>query len=203
MTTNQILDPSFTMPRNYADLVKVYRQLARTADKRLIQLEALSHQEGYRHVKAWAYARAQYDIKYWGGNSRFNTAPPKGYQQLTGKVNDIIHFLKSPTSTKRGITSTYKSRADTINKKYGTNFTWEDLANFFESEMWRKMADAYGSGTALEMIGVMQKNEDEIVNAINENRDTVVRVDDDDLLSDLLNDALSDYGDDIKDILFG
>lgn len=202
MTTSQILSSGYQMPKNYADLEKVYRQLARTADKRLIQLEALSHSEGYRNVKAWSYSRAMYDIKYWGGDKRFNTAPPATYQQLRGKVNDIMHFLKSPTSTKTGITKTYKNRADTINRKFGTNFTWEDLGNFFESDLWQKLDSEYGSGTALEMIGVMQSNEKEIVDAITQNRNTIVRVEDDDILSDLLQDALDEYGDDIKDLLF-
>lgn len=208
MTTSQILSPSFQMPKDYNQLVQIYRTLAKTADKRLVNIEAYSHDKGYRNIKKWAYARAQSDIQYWNAQAgskegkRFNTKPPSNYNSLRGKINDIITFLEAPTSTKKGINQMFKSRADAINQKYGTNFTWEDLGNFFESQEWEEMSNKYGSGTALEIVGVLQHNEDDLVKKLNGKKNVVIRTEDDDILNDQIEDAISEYGDDLRDLLF-
>lgn len=156
-------------------LEKYYRRLAKTADQRLVRLEKYQDDQYYKVAAQWAYSKATRDIKKWlkpgqkePDKLRFNTAPPKDTEDLLAKINDIKSFIESPTSTKQGITNIYKKRADTVNKKYGTKFTWEQLAKYYESgqsELW----DAkYGSKTALKMIAYIQKNKDEIVKKIEE-----------------------------------
>lgn len=109
-----------------------YKRIAKVADQRLVRLEALSQVEGYQGAAQWAYQRAMYDIEKWGYSKkrRFNTKPPADVNQLKAKINDIQAFLESPTSTKAGINAVYKKRAETFNANYGTNFKWQDFANF-------------------------------------------------------------------------
>lgn len=140
------------------ELLKEYKKLAKRADQRLIRLEALAHEEHYHGATSYAYARAMRDIHTWSGEgaNRFNTKAPESSQQLQAKINDIKQFLEADTSTKSGITKVYKRRADTTNKKYGTNFNWQDLANFYESESNKKLAKKYGSKTVVRAIGVIK-----------------------------------------------
>ncbi len=153
-------------------LVQYYRRLAKTADQRMVRLEKASEQKFFHVATEWAYAKATRDILKWippGDNKstklRFNTKPPEG-EDLIAKINDIKSFLSSPTSTKQGIINVYKKRADTVNKRYKTKFTWQQLAKYYDSgqaELW----DAkFGSKTALRTIGVMQRNKKKIKDAI-------------------------------------
>lgn len=167
------------------DLVHYYRRLAKVADQRLVRLERLSQQKNYGNAKQWAYARAQRDIKAWTGegSNRFNTKPPENVNQLKAKINDIKTFLESASSTKRGITEVYKKRADTINNKYGTNFSWQDMANYFRGGKAEKDAKKFGSKTALKIIAVVQRNKDAIVQAIKKNKEINIVTDPDDAVN--------------------
>lgn len=143
----------------YEDLYNEYRQLAKKADQRLVRLERYAEQEHFAGVLNWAYKSAMRDIATWGEDGqRFNTAPPQNIQQLQAKINDIKKFLALPTSTKKGITDVYKKRADTLNKNHGTNFTWQELANFFEGEYNKKLDSKFGgSSTLLKALGALKK----------------------------------------------
>lgn len=130
-------------------------RLAKQADQRMVRLEKLTGQKHFASANKYAYARAAHDIGSWGGTAegklpRWNRAMPTNAQSLKAKIADMKNFLMSPTSTKKGIVDVYKKRADTLNKKLGTNFTWEDLANYFESGIADKADRSYGgSSTAL------------------------------------------------------
>ena len=128
-----------------------YKKLARKADRRLRALEAYAQEKYYKGIERYAYARAMHDIEMWSGpgSKRFDTKPPEDLKGLRAKMNDIKLFLESPTSTKRGVTEIYKKRADTINKEYGTNLTWQEIADYYTSEAHEKAAQLYGSKTEL------------------------------------------------------
>lgn len=141
-----------------------YRRLAKVADQRLVRLERLAQEEGYKGSSKWAYNRAIKDIQKWSGESakRFNTAPPADAGQLRAKINDIKSFIGAKTSTKSGITKVYKKRADTYNRKYGTDFSWEDLANYYDrklNERFEKEADSDVINKAISVIRSQIKNE--------------------------------------------
>lgn len=72
-------------------------------------------------------------------------------------INSVSKFINSVTSTKGGIIATYKKRADTFNKNFGTNFSWQDLANYFESGAFARNRENYGSDQALYLIGALTK----------------------------------------------
>lgn len=146
-------------------LEKAYRRLAKQTDQRLVRLEQLSEQPFFKGVKTYAYGLAAKDAREWGGSAdkpRFNIAPPDNKKQLQAKINDMIRFLNSPTSTKSGIIKMYQKRTDTLNKKYGTNFTWQEVGRFFENEK-DKFSKDWVSSMVLTAIGVMQKNPEKFV----------------------------------------
>lgn len=189
-------------------LEKYYRRLAKTADQRLVRLEKASDQQYFAVAKDWAYARAMKDIKKWlpaGSQNkvlRFNTAPPKDPEDLLAKINDIKTFIESPTSTKAGITEVYKKRAATVNKKYGTNFTWRQLAKYYDSgqaEIWEAK---FGSKTALRTIGQLQKNKKKIIDGIKaaDTKDIRVKADSK-VLQKTVETALADNNLKIEDLI--
>ena len=81
----------------------------------------------------WAYAKAQKDIKKFGGNNRFDTKPPESKAQLQAKINAINDYLDAPTRTKTGVRKIFVEKANTINEKYGTSYKWNEIGEFFES----------------------------------------------------------------------
>ena len=132
-----------------------YKRIAKVADQRLVRLEKLSQQEGFEGAWKWSYNKAMKDIERWGGKARFNTKAPENLNQLKAKINDIQAFLGSVTSTKSGIVEVYKSRADSFNKKYNMNWSWQDMAKFFD-EFGSSLYDEYGSDVVNKVIAVVQ-----------------------------------------------
>jgi len=190
-------------------MVQYYRRLAKTADQRMVRLEKASQEPYFKVATQWAYAKATRDILKWippGDNKstklRFNTKPPEG-EDLIAKINDIKSFLSSPTSSKQGIINVYKKRADTVNKKYGTNFTWKQLAKYYDSgqaELW----DAkFGSKTALMTIASLQKNKKKLVKAIKEadRKDIRINAKDSSMINKTVEMALKDNKLNIEDLL--
>ena len=192
-------------------LEKYYRRLAKTADQRLVRLEKASQEEYFHVATQWAYAKAVRDIKKWQPKSkevpadkklRFNTKPPEG-EDLIAKINDIRSFLASPTSTKAGIINVYKKRADTVNERYGTKFTWRQLAKYYESGQAKVWDDKFGSKTALRTIGKIQKDKKNIIKAIKEadRKDVRINSKDKGVLARTVKMALADNNLNIEDLL--
>lgn len=187
-------------------LEKEYRKLAKRADQRLVRLKKLSEQPGYEGVLNYAYKVAQRDIRSWSGEkaTRFNTKPPSNTNQLKAKIADIKKFLGSASSTwgrtkeTKGIKQIYEDRTRTINEKYGTNFTWQELAKLFESGLWKKIKskDDYGSDTDFTTIADIKKNFKEVEDAIKHDRE--INIDTlDDVENFAINEIISQYGSDI------
>lgn len=128
-----------------------YHRLAKVADQRLVRLEKLSEQEGFKGVERFAYAKAQRALDVWGGK-RFNTAIPEAVSLRNEKIADIIHFLESPTSTKQGITQVYGKRAKTLSERYGLNVDWKDLGKIMEAF---QDESSVGSPTKIKAIGII------------------------------------------------
>lgn len=164
----------------YVQLYVEYKKKAKQADQRLVRLEALSHEEHFQGVLEFSYKRAIRDIQSWGGDKRFNTAPPTTVTQLEAKLKDIEHFIASPTSKKSSIVSIYKKRADTITKRYGAeygvNFSWQDIANYYGSNENKRRDSQLGSKTEVRVLAVMKKlNKDKLsdIEDVNEKIDRI------------------------------
>lgn len=207
-TTKQILDPNFWLPGDRKELEKVYRTLAKSADQRLVRLEQYSKDKSFKVATKWAYARAKHDIEVWSGKEakRFNTAPPESDTELLSKIQDIKHFLESPTSTKKGIIEVYKKRADSINKtmrKDDPNWkdlTWKDMAQYFDSKLHEKLDKKYGSKTALQVYANIKNNKEEIVEDIKQKKDIHIKVEDE-VLQTTIENVLKDYSKEVRDAL--
>lgn len=153
-------------------LIKEYIKLAKRANKRLLNLEKLSKEKNFEVVTKWSYSRAMHDIKTWGDGTRFKTSIPENIniQTLSAMRNDVYNFLNSKSSTKRDIIRLYKDKTETFNKKYNLNWSWQDMASFFESGgLKEKMEQAgFASSTAIEIVGVFQNNPEQIKKVIDE-----------------------------------
>lgn len=158
----------------YATLYADYMQESKIADQKLRRLESLSHQEHYKGVLNYAYARAQADLQKWSGSEktkqRFSGNVPQSMVGLTAKMNDVQRFNMADTSTKQGILTIYQKRAETINRKYGRtdagkkvkgwkDLTWRDVANYYEKEHDKELDSKMGSSTQMKALGRIKKLE--------------------------------------------
>lgn len=207
----------------YQSAIKEYRKLAKRADQRLLRLERYSNKPEYENIKQYAYARAMRDIKTWSGPQakRFNTKPPSGYSDLMGKINDIKWFLQAATSSIKptkdnavydyvdgqkvlvggGVDLTYQKRAASLNERYGTNLSWENVGWMFESALYRKLYKKFNdSKTAVRVIGHLQKHEEEILDAYNKGNTYNIKIKGEKPLEEDVNYALSHYGKSIKSL---
>lgn len=177
-----------------------YRQLAKRADQQLIRLEALSYEEHFHGVLELAYKKAIRDIKMWGGDRRFNTAPPVTLTEIRAKIADIEDFSRKPTSSKTKIKQIYGRMAKTINEKYakeyGMKFTWQELANFYESDAAKRDDIKKASKTVVRALAVIKKmGRDELQN-IKDVNERIQRVSDDKVVNNMvkrLNELGIDY----------
>lgn len=208
--------------QKYAALVKEYRKLAKRADQRLLRLERYAQQPKYSNVTQFAYKKAMRDIRSWSGDNatRFNTKPPSHISKLQAKINDIKAFLGSASSSIRptqdnvvrndrgeivggGIDLTYQKRADTLNQRYGTNLTWENVGSIFESQLYRKLIKKYGaqaSKSIVRDIGKLQQNEKEIKRALTKKQPIRLTFKGEGPLQDEVNHILRYYKKDINSL---
>ena len=147
--------------------LQYYKRIAKVADQRLVRLERYAGNKNYKNILSYAYEAALYDIRALTGDpeaTRFNRVPAKtksgavNQQNLRAKINAVKRFLESPTSTKQGITKVYKQRAATINNKYGTDITWQEMANYYSSSMAEKIENDYkASKSIVRALGALKR----------------------------------------------
>lgn len=151
-----------------------YILLAMRADKRLQRLEKYAQRPGNEDLLKGAYARAMRDIRVYSGrgHKRFKTKiplnPDTGMPDeniLRAKINDIKSFLRADTSTlKPGIDtqgfsiSSYEKMAKMTNDRYGTDLSWQELANYYESTKAEKIAASIKASKSVAMaLSVFEK----------------------------------------------
>ena len=151
-----------------------YIRLAKQADQRLVRLEKLSKQKGFEAVTSYSYATAMNDLKNFG-QKRFNAKVPdpsteEGAFLFREKLAAVKEFLKAPSSTKQGIKSVYQTKVDTMNARYGTDFSWQDMADFFNTGYAQKLFNELkASKTVMKAIGIIQHNLKEVKEGTDEN----------------------------------
>ena len=159
-----------------------YNKLAKKADRRMRELERFSRYEEFKPVLNYAYRIAKRDIESWtppedkDRSPRWQRNAPADTRTLQAKIRDIEKFLSKKTSTITGVKEVYIKRTNTINKKYGTDFTWQQLANYFESGFAEKSNEKYGSKTTLKAIGVIQKNKKDALDIIKNQSENNIQV---------------------------
>lgn len=152
---------------SYDDLRKAYLHLADIADRRMRRLEEYaSKDKKYANILKFAYDKAINDIEAERGSgaNRFKAGALANGNILNiqSRINDVLKFLNSPTSTISGVKKVYGKRANVINEKYGLDLTWEHMADFFENESVQATIQNFASDTAMKMIGKYYRNKDEI-----------------------------------------
>ena len=157
--------------------LEYYRRLAKAADQRLVRIEQLSEVPGYEKVKNYAYDRAMRDLEIYGGGKRFNTKPPLNAdgtvdnRLLSEKLADMRTFLSSVTSTKQGINQVYSQRAKTFNEKFGTSYTWQDLADLYQSGDADRLIKRYKDSDVVQRaIGIIQRAEKKLAQEMKQNK---------------------------------
>lgn len=187
------------------ELNAYYRRLAKTADQRLLRLERLekSGQEGFKNITKWSYQNAMADIQAFDGENarRFNTAPPTDEKELKSKIEAMKKFLGAKTSTKSSILSSYNKKAKSFNEKYGTNLTWEQVGNAYESKTVEKLNDKFASDTIARAIAAIKDEVDEQKKTIDKESIKNIKVKDA-LVQKAINEFLADDELDLED-LFG
>lgn len=204
----------------YESYLKEYNKLAKKADRRMRELERFSRDPKLESILNYAYRTAVKDIASWTppdkrtalyqydkdtlinvpSKPRWQRNAPMDTNSLKAKIKDIEKFLKKPTSTMTGTVNIYKKRTETINKKYGTNFTWEQLADYFETGLADKASDKFGSKTVLQAIGVIQKNKKQVLDNIQKQTEVHIQVKNV-AVQNAVNGMLANYGVDLQAIL--
>lgn len=180
------------------ELEAEYLKLARRADDRLRNIEKYSRRAGLKGIKKYAYARAIKDIKTFGGKNRFGNKMPKSNRKLQSKINVINKFLDSPSSllnkvevingkkVRTGILPLYQERVDQMNKPlskggWGTNFTWETLAKYYEDGLADKLDKAVkGSDIALRIVAEIQEAPIKVLKALQQAEKKLKKIGSDD-----------------------
>lgn len=150
-----------------------YYRLAKMADERMRKLQKLSKEPGFEGATKFAYAKSKYYLEMFG-KRHWESKPSEDRRIFKEQIMAMRYFMTSPTSTKGGIIEVYQKRADKLNEDYGTQFTWRDMAAFFDKGLADKLArDGYGSKTALYAIGRIHKTLDDIKNGVEHNTNEV------------------------------
>lgn len=180
----QLTDPASYAIDYSRPLGPQYKNLVHKANLRIDKLMKLSKFEGYKNVKKWSLANLIYSAKgrgYLTKTGKISSKIPETEAEIQKRIKALQTFLSSITSTKVGINELYQKRADTINERYGTNFTWQDIGTYFESGISQKYDEKYGSKTALKAIGEIQKQSDLIQQEVKQHKAKTIRVDDSEL----------------------
>ena len=176
--------------------LKDFQKLAKRADERLRQIrDNYSKRKGFENMINWAYKKAMRDIKHWSGNdaTTFNQGASKlSLNQLRAKKHDVVEFLNAPTSKISSTVDLYQRRADTINERYGTNFSWEELGTVFED---KENNDFYQKGgiSYVEAVGYMKDNEEALLRSLEDNSRLVIKTGSR-KANQMARDLISEYG---------
>ena len=194
----------------YMTALKKYNTLAKKADRRMRELERFSRYDEFKDIKKYAYRKAEAMIKKWTPPDkmyderapRWQRNTPMDTRTLKAKIKDIEEFLEMKSSTLKGVKEIYKNRTEAINKKYGTKFTWQQLAHFFEDGgLADKAFDKYGSATVLLAYGKIQNNKSKALDAIADFNERNKITDNDIATQETINGLLSNYGYDLQELL--
>ena len=174
--------------------IDYYKTLMRQANARMTRIENNTDPR-FASMKKYAYRKAVYDIKGFEGaeeeSRRFRAddipltkAGTVNKNELHKRISAAKRFLDSPSSTKTGIRAVYEHRAKTVNQRYGyeigedgkrhrrkdwQNLTWEDMANYYESDIAEQNDQQYGSKTEVRALGAIKRianDPEKIKNAI-------------------------------------
>lgn len=189
-----------------------YRRLAKQANQRMTRLEDLAQSDDrFSSVLKYSYAKAQREARALKGSAapkskqshrgyRFTETTLKNLnnQQIETRIKSVKEFLQSPTSNKADITTYYKQRAETMNKNWGTDFSWETLAKYYESGLSDKLKSKFESDGALQVIAALQKTPKEVIDKL-ESVDDLIKYVPDDIVRESVFEAITELDTEINE----
>ena len=139
------------------ELVAKYKKLAPKADRRLARIESAVSRGKSLGIEKWAYTEAKNKVKniigLSDGRPRFDRSIKNlSRGQKEAMVGHVEHFLASKTSSLREYNKSWKQGLTTFNKNNKMNLTMAEYRELWESEEFRKLAEEFGSGDALESV---------------------------------------------------
>lgn len=203
-TRRDILSDYYKVPKTKAGLLSDYAKMTRLANDRLRAIEKVQETDGYEAITKFAYKRAVHDL---GGATRFPSAKKiedMNYNYVTKRLQILRRFLKSESSSKRGVQAIYKRNAAEFNKNYKTNYTSSQLAKFFDKntglyEKIKKDHPEYGSETIMKAIAQIEHNKDDILESIEKEIANHIEVEEV-KVEEAANQFISEYGDKVRDL---
>lgn len=211
-----------TYEGNTAEAAKYYKKVVKAVDQQLVRLEQLKHQgimqqkaeEGNKKAQAWvkshhvakdaklfvpitdyAYQTAIDSLQRLGLKNRFNVKVSESKQRSVIAIAE--RFLLSDSNTKSKVINLYKKKAEAFNDRYDTNFTWQELANFFNSAEYEKLKSMDISSDAIfKAIGKLKTAKDpgEMIESIKKGSSQIEFTDspDDELAKRLIQEGVFD-----------
>ena len=136
------------------------KPMLQEANMKLLNIEQLAKQEGFEGIKDFAYYNAMRDIRKIRGEEykRFNL--PKNTHQLEKVKRSLESFLGATTSTKKGIVEVFEKNAASLNEKFGSNYTWQQMGQFLKNAKFEQIKADYDSETAVIMLKAILENKD-------------------------------------------
>ena len=174
------------MARSYKAAAEEYKRLAWKLDKQMYRLEKANQKDQYKGITQYAYKKMVNAIQNWSkGNKRWgaNNLPggkneAEKLKNLEKKIAIMKQYEKLPSFSLKGIKKIYMKAAKTVNKKYGTNFKWQDLANFYGSSEAERLDSIYGSSTIVVALGkfksMSRSQKAEVKEQISNNKKVVI-----------------------------
>ena len=139
-----------------SQLFDYYKTIAGRANKRLERLEKAGMTSGSAYKRAMRTTSTTQVRKSSG--RRFSTAKPANIGELRKRVREVESFLGNVTSTPGGVRKVSKKIARTIKERYGLDLSPDQVAQTFDSGLWQKLNERYGSSTAVQILAETQKS---------------------------------------------
>lgn len=188
-----------------SELRAEYKQLAKAADRRLRNLEKAVKREGFESITKFAYAKAMKDIehRFGEGKVRFDKILPASYSkmQIQAAIADVESFMKSPSSTISGVKNIYAKRANTLSKKLGQKYTWNEIAVLFENNTFDRLVSKMSSDQVFKQISSRLKKKEKLVKEIDESNKKIIHTGANENLQDVINDMLNESTLSVKDLI--
>ena len=205
-TKSDILSDFYKMPKTKAGVLADYAKLTRLANDRLREIEKRSTTDGLTFLTEYAYKRAVHDLQ---GATRFASKEKienLNYNAIVKRMNDMRRFLRSKSSTTRGVRSMYSQNAKRFNAKYGTNFTQLQLAKFFNKDtgLYEKIKAKnmdWGSETVMKAIATMMNDKKKVLQKMREENENHLDIENAVIVNEVIDTLISEYGDDVKELL--
>lgn len=154
------------------ELIKIIKTEGKIVNRRFRELEKQGYTEAsnaykYNERKAFDNIKGYYQIKNNKFSFRTDVENIDNFKRLEGLANEIHKTYTSKSSTKRDIDKSYRQGADTLNKRYGTNYTASELGELFRVANETNLP--YGSDEIIAMRKKTNMTHTELINFLKNN----------------------------------